>query len=308
MWRNVDILQDTVYVITGPTASGKSALAVSLAQRTDAEIISADSRQIYKGIPVLTAVPTEEERGDIRHHLLETLPLHAPFSAYAFEKEAVRITGEIIRRGKRVIICGGSMLYVKAFCEGLDEIPDIPAHIRENICRQFETEGIDSIIDTLRMEDPLSASRIDLSNPRRIIHALEVTRTAGTPYSSLLGNKKRCRGFDVVTVNLTCDRDILFNRINNRVDFMMNNGALEEARRVYPLKNHNSLHTVGFNELFAYFEGKMDYDTAVARIAKNTRVFAKKQITWIKKNPCDHSIDISSPDAEDNLYNSLINV
>lgn len=279
-----------VLVITGPTASGKSALAVSAALATGAEIFSADSRQVYRGIPIITAVPTKEEMQGVRHHFIEELPLDAPFSASAFETAALPRLRDCLRRGKPAIVCGGSMLYVQALCSGLDELPDVPADIREGLMDDLEKSGIEYLIEKLRKADAVSAARIDLRNPRRVIHALEVTMTAGVPYSSLLGRAKASRGFDTVTVAIEMPRQELYERINRRVEAMRESGALEEARRMFSVRHLNSLQSVGFNELFAYFDGRWDLDTAFEKMARNTRVFAKKQIAWLKRHPADFTV------------------
>lgn len=295
-----------IIIVTGPTACGKSALSVQLAGELDAEIISADSRQIYKGIPVLTAVPSVEERNGIVHHLLETFPLEMPYSAASFQTDGRRIIEEVRSRGKNVIVCGGSMLYIRALCYGLDALPDVHPEIRSDLKRRLEAEGLEALVSDLEEKDPDIIPKIDIRNPRRVIHALEICEVSGQPYSSLLGKSTMPYGEDeVVSMDLTAPRPILFDRINRRVDAMIENGALEEAERVFSLRHLNSLQTVGFNELFAYMEGKMDLDTAIGRIAKNTRVYAKKQITWLKKYPCDLTVDITAADPLETVMKYL---
>lgn len=273
----------TLIVITGPTASGKSALAVKIASHFNTDIISADSRQIYRHIPILTAVPPEEEKGGIKHKLIECLELDEPFSASDFEREALSAVMETLRYNNTAVLCGGSMFYIQALCNGMDILPDIPEEIRETFNMRLRTEGLDSLVNELCKIDTEAASIIDLRNPRRVIHALETSFVAGIPYSRLIGKRKVSRPFRILNIVLDMPREILFDRINRRVDKMILQGGLKEAKDVYPMRGYKSLHTVGFNELFAYFDGLTDIESAISRIKKNTRVFAKKQLTWIKK-------------------------
>ena len=278
----------TLIVITGPTASGKSALAVSLAESLQTEIISADSRQIYKGIPIATAVPTEEEKRGIRHHLLEILPLDAYYSAAKFAEEAYDLTTSLFKNKETVIICGGSMLYLDSLLYGIDELPTVPFVIRESQMKLWKTNGDLWLLDRLKELDPLFYHKVDKNNLKRVFHAVEVSITANAPYSSLLtkGNKEKIKElpFKVIKFCLTGEREILFRKINDRVLNMIKNGLEEEAQKVYPLKHLNSLNTVGLKEMFQMIEGKLGREEAIARIQKNTRVYAKKQLTWHKRD------------------------
>lgn len=273
-----------VIVITGPTASGKSALAVRLAKEYGCDVISADSRQIYRGIPIVTAQPTEEEMGGVRHHLIGHLPLDAYYSAAEFEQDALRLIERQFSTHDVAIVCGGSMLYVDALCYGIDNLPTIPDDFREELKREVELKGTDWLISTLKLLDPDYYSRVDLKNIKRIFHAVEISLYAGKPYSSLLTGKKVRRPFEIEKRIIEMPREELFSRINRRVDLMVESGLEEEARSVYHLKGLNSLNTVGIKEMFAYFDGILDLKTAIERIKKNTRVFAKKQLTWLKKS------------------------
>ena len=275
---------NTLYVITGPTASGKSALAVDLARQLDTEIISADSRQIYKGIPIVTAVPTEEERGGVRHHLMEMLPLEAYYSASSFEQDALSICRHLFSEKGCAVVCGGSMLYIDALCNGIDELPTVPDDIRQGLMAEWNERGDDWLLEELRRLDPESYAKVDRNNLKRVFHAVEITLTAGVPYSSLLTGSKVERDFRIVKVALNGERQRLFERINRRVELMMAAGLEEEARGVYPRRSLNSLNTVGLKEMFAWFDGLMTRDEAVARIQKNTRVYAKKQLTWHRRD------------------------
>ena len=274
----------TLIVITGPTASGKSALAVEVARRLGTDVISADSRQIYKGIPIVTAVPSEEERGGVRHHLLEVLPLDAYYSASEFEQDALRLLDGVFERNGTAVVCGGSMMYVDALCNGIDDLPTVPDTVRLPLMEEWKSNGDEWLLSELQRLDPEHLRRVDTKNMKRVFHAVEISMTAGRPYSELLTGEKRERAFDIVKVCLDGPREELFRRINHRVEVMMEAGLEEEARRVYPLRHLNSLNTVGLKEMFAWFEGRMTKEEAVARIQKNTRVYAKKQMTWHKRD------------------------
>ncbi len=278
--------RNRLIVITGPTASGKSALAVDIARRLDTEIISADSRQIYRGIPIATAVPTEEERGGIVHHLLEFLPLDSYYSAARFEADALAKAREIWASGHSdAVVCGGSMMYVDALCHGIDILPEVPAGLRAALQRRWQEEGDEWLRRRVAEVDPDYYARADRSNMKRLFHALEISETAGVPYSSLLTGERRGRDFTILKYCLDLPREELFGRINARTVRMADAGLLEEARRVYPLRHLNSLNTVGLKEMFRVVEGEWDMDFALARMAKNTRVYAKKQLTWYRRDP-----------------------
>jgi len=278
-----DIHEPTLIVITGPTASGKSALAVDVAERLGTEIISADSRQIYKGIPIVTAMPTDKERGRVRHHLIDMLPLEAYYSAAEFERDALRLTRELLAEKGVAVACGGSMLYVDALCHGIDELPTVPATIRDTLKKEHDTHGDEWLLNQLLELDPEYYGVVDRNNIKRVFHAVEIARSAGVTYTSLRTGQRRQREFNIKKILLEPPRDVLFNRINRRVDAMVKAGLEDEARSVYHLRQLNSLNTVGLKEMFAWFDGKMDRATAIERIKKNTRVYAKKQITWRKR-------------------------
>lgn len=276
-------MKGKVIVITGPTASGKTAMAVKLARDYGCDVISADSRQIYHGIPIVTAQPTEEERQGVTHHLIGHLPLESYYSASSFEQDALALIGRQLEENGTAIVCGGSMMYVDALCNGIDDLPTIPEDFRNELKLKVEEEGTDRLLATLKLLDPDYYSKVDLKNIKRVFHAVEISLYSGRPYSSFLTGQKRKRHFEIEKRVIEMPRDILFERINRRVDLMVAAGLEEEARSVYPLKGLNSLNTVGLKEMFAYFDGLMDKTTAIERIKKNTRVFAKKQITWLKR-------------------------
>lgn len=283
----------TLVVVTGPTGSGKTALAIELARALRCDVISADSRQIYRDIPIGTAAPGPEELEAARHHLVGFLPLDAYYSAARFEEDALRIAGEQFARGDYAVVCGGSMMYVDAVCRGIDELPTISETVRSACLEIYDREGLDGVTGRLRALDPDYLLTADLRNPRRMVHALEICLESGRPYSTLRTGTAKERPFTIRKFALVPERQEMFTRINRRVELMMEQGLLEEARRVYHLRHLNSLNTVGYKELFKYFDGEWDLPTAIARIQKNTRVFAKKQLTWLKKS-ADYTI-LTSP-------------
>ena len=277
--------QPELIVITGPTASGKSALAIDIARAVGTEVISADSRQIYKGIPVVTAMPSPEELAVVKHHLIDMLPLDAYYSAARFEEDALAIAEILIDRNGSAIVCGGSMMYVDALCNGIDMLPTVPDSIRHDLEKEFEKKGGDWLREKLRLLDPEYYGIVDLCNTKRVFHAIEIILASGKTYTELRTGKKRKRPFRIKKYMTDLPREVLFDRINRRVDIMLENGLEEEARAVYHMRHLNSLNTVGLKEMFAWFEGTMDRDTAIARIKKNTRVYAKKQMTWWARDP-----------------------
>lgn len=275
-----------VILLTGPTASGKSALAVEVASRLGCEIISADSRQVFRGMPIVTAAPTPEERSAVPHHLVEFLEPEEYYSAALFERDALQLIAGMERRGLRhCVVCGGSMMYVDALTRGLDELPTISDRIRAETLDFFHSRGIDAVREELRRLDPDYLAQADPDNHRRLVHALEIIRQSGRKVSELRTGARKQRPFEVVKYALDLPRQEIFARINARVDRMVADGLEEEARRLYPKRQLNALNTVGLKEMFALFDGVMDRPTAIARIGKNTRVYAKKQLTWLRRDP-----------------------
>lgn len=286
---------NTLVVITGPTGVGKSDTAVWLARELNAEIISADSRQLYRDIPIGTAAPTAEQMAEVKHHFVGTLSLEEYYSAAQFEDDVMQLLPQLFARSPYVVMCGGSMMYVDAVCKGIDNIPTISDEIRHEVVERFERDGAEAMREELRRLDPIYYNQVDLKNHKRVIHAVEICLQAGRPYSELRTNSVKQRPFRIVKIGLNLPREQLFDRINRRVEKMIEAGLVDEARRFYPQRHLNSLNTVGYKELFAWMDGTMDYDTAVARIQKNTRVYAKKQLTWYAKDtdmhwfaPSDH--------------------
>lgn len=275
----------TLIIVTGPTASGKTGLAIELAESLHTEIVSADSRQIFKSIPIGTAAPTPEELAHVKHHFVQTLDLNQYYSAALYEEQALKTLEEIWQHNDYAVMCGGSMMYIDAITHGIDPLPTITQEIRSHVLEIYNSQGLDRIIDLLRNLDPEILLTSDLKNHRRLIHALEITLQSGKPYSSLRSGQAKKREFRIIKVAIDYPRERLFERINARVDRMIADGLIDEARVVYPLRHLNSLNTVGYKELFNYFDGNMGLDTAIARIAKNTRVYAKKQLLWLSKDP-----------------------
>ncbi|MDE5829079.1 MAG: tRNA (adenosine(37)-N6)-dimethylallyltransferase MiaA [Duncaniella sp.] len=278
-------MDNTLVIVTGPTASGKTDLAINIAREIGSDIVSADSRQIYMGLPIGTAAPTAEQLASVKHHFIGTLPLDAYYSAAEYEADVMRLLPELWKKSDIALMCGGSMMYIDAVTRGIDELPTISTRIRDEVKSMFERGGNELLINTLRRIDPAYLERADLHNSRRLIHAIEITMEAGQPCSSLLTGKARKRDFNIVKIAIDYEREQLFDRINRRTDAMIAAGLEDEARAVYHLRHLNSLNTVGYKEMFAMMDGIMERDTAIARIAKNTRVYAKKQLLWLSKDP-----------------------
>ena len=274
----------TLIVVTGPTGSGKTDLAIKLALHYGCHILSADSRQLYRDIPIGTAAPSPEQLALVPHYFVGILSLEDYYSAAQYEEDVLQLLPRLWKENDYVVMCGGSMMYVDAVTKGIDELPTITPEIREKAMAIYREGGIEQLRSTLLELDPIYYNQVDLNNHKRLVHAIEITMQAGVPYSSLRTGESKKRPFRIVKMALDYDREVLFNRINRRVEAMMVAGLEQEARNVYHLRHLNSLNTVGYKEMFAYFEGVMDYETAVARIGKNTRVYAKKQLTWNKRD------------------------
>lgn len=293
-----------VAVITGPTASGKTSLAIEVARRLGCEIISADSRQLYRDLPIGTAAPTAEEQTAVRHHMVGTLGLEDYYSAAQFEGDALDLLPGIFdRSGGYAVVCGGSMMYVDALINGIDEMPTVSPEVRAKVMRLAEEQGSEGLLALLEIMDPAYRAMVDSANTKRVMHALEISMQAGVPYSTLRTGRRAVRDFDTVKFAIDMPREMLFDRINRRVDRMIEEGFIEEARNVYDRRELNSLNTVGYKELFAWFDGTMDRETAIARIKKNTRVYAKKQLTWLRR---DQSVVwLSAPASADDVISAL---
>ncbi|MEM7055638.1 MAG: tRNA (adenosine(37)-N6)-dimethylallyltransferase MiaA [Bacteroidota bacterium] len=271
-------------VVVGPTAVGKTSLCIQLAQHYRTEIISADARQCYQGMAIGTAQPTTQERQVVPHHLIDFLPVQASYSAGMFARDALRTLDKLFNKYHHVILTGGSGLYIKAVCEGLDSMPLVDPKIREYLNTRLQQEGLAGLFQELAGRDPAYHQIVDRHNPQRIIRALEVCIATGQPYSLLRNNSPVARLFKFVKIGLLLDRQVLYERINQRVDRMFEQGLLEEATALYPYQGHHALQTVGYQELFGYLKGHYGQEEAISLIKRNTRRYAKRQLTWFRKD------------------------
>lgn len=274
----------TLISIVGPTAIGKTALSIALAQHFNTEIISADSRQFYKELSIGTAVPSEEELKAVPHHFIQHISINDSYSVGAFEKEALAKLDMLFKVSDNTIMVGGSGLYTNAVVNGLDKFPEVDAAMREELNQRLITEGIEALQNQLLQLDKKSYNTIDINNPQRLIRALEVSIVTGKAYSTFLDKPKPKRQFRPITIGLNAERSEIYARINARVEIMIANGLVDEAKSLYQFKHLNALNTVGYKELFKYFDGYWTLDTAISEIKKNTRRFAKRQLTWYRKD------------------------
>lgn len=287
------------YLITivGPTAIGKTALAVAIAQHFDCSIISADSRQFFKEMTIGTAVPSKSELEAANHFFVQNKSIFEEYTVGDFERDAIALLDELYRRNDFAVMVGGSGLYIDAVLKGFDDFPEIDPAVRETLISNYEKNGIAWLQDELQRLDPVHYDKVARENPQRLMRALEVTIGSGLPYSSFLNLKKNTRGFTPVIIGLDADREVIYSRINQRVDIMVNEGLVAEARALYPHKKLNALQTVGYRELFAFFDGDTGLDEALEEIKKNTRRFAKRQMTWFKRTENTKWFDYTTPAA-----------
>ncbi|GGW95245.1 tRNA (adenosine(37)-N6)-dimethylallyltransferase MiaA [Salegentibacter mishustinae] len=284
--------------IVGPTAIGKTSLAIQLANKFDTEIISADSRQFYKEMSIGTAVPSTEELNAAKHHFIQHISIEDNYNVGDFESDAIKKLDELFKNNKIVIMVGGSGLYTKSVLEGLDYFPEVSLEIRQEHNLKLEKEGLDSLQQQLHKLDPDYYKIVDLENPHRVIRALEVCMSSGKPYSSYLNQPKKKRNFTAISIGLSAEREIIYDRINRRVDLMITEGLMDEAKALFTQRELNALNTVGYKELFSYLEGKDSLETAVSEIKKNTRRFAKRQLTWFRKDQEINWFDYKTPVEE----------
>ena len=274
----------TLISVVGPTAIGKTKLAIDLAQHFNTEIISADSRQFYQEMSIGTAKPTPEELAAAPHHFVNFLPITQLYSAGDFERDALAKLGELFKKNEVVIMVGGSGMYVDAVCKGFDNLPDIKPEIREQLNNQLATEGLEALTTQLAQLDPDYYNQVDLANKQRVVRALEVCLTTGKSFSSFRKQNLVQRSFDIITVGLTWEREKIYERINQRVDQMVNQGLIEEAKALFPQRALNALQTVGYREIFSAINNECTLEEAITNIKTNTRRFAKRQLTWFNKN------------------------
>lgn len=274
-----------VEIILGPTGVGKTAYAIRRALECGSPVISCDSRQIYKELCIGTAVPSPEELAAVRHYFIRTVPIAENYTAGIYEAQALELVNKLFADGhETLVMCGGSMLYVDAFCYGLDDFPEVPMQLRHHLMECLQSEGVGVLAEQLHELDPVSYDEIDLSNGQRVIRALEVSMYTGEPFSSFKTRRFKDRDFEIVKIGLERPREELYERINARVLDMMSRGLEEEARRMLPYRELPALQTVGYKELFSYFDGECDLDEAVRRIQVNTRHYAKRQLTWWRRD------------------------
>jgi tRNA dimethylallyltransferase len=271
-------------IITGPTAIGKTRVAIETANFFNTEIVSADSRQIYRELNIGTAVPSKAELNSIKHHFVHSHSIQDTYNASRFETEAMELLEDLFKKYDVVVLTGGSMLYIDAICKGIDTMPDVDPELRQNLKNSLKENGIESLRVQLKKLDPDYYRQVDLKNPARIVHALEICLMTGRPYSSFRTSPNKERPFSILKIGLDCNRAELHHRINQRVDKMVEAGLEEEAHGVYPLKHLNSLNTVGYREFFAHFNGEITKEKAIELIKRNSRRYARKQLTWFRKD------------------------
>lgn len=284
-------------VIVGPTAVGKTKTAIALAKHFDTEIISADSRQFYKEMTIGTAKPTPKERSEVKHHYVDFLPVTDNFNAGDFERAALSTLEALFEKNNRTIVTGGSGLYVNALCYGFDEIPEVPVEIRDRLNIEFKEKGLEHLQEKLKLADPAYFETVDQNNPQRLIRALEVYEYTQNPYSEFRKKELPDRNFIPIFIGLDLPREELYERINQRVDNMIDDGLIEEVKNLLPYKRENALQTVGYQELFDYLDNKITLPEAIELIKRNTRRYAKRQLTWFRRNENTrwyHPDDISS--------------
>lgn len=277
-------MRKSLIVITGPTGIGKTSVSIEVARHFQSEIVSCDSRQIYRELSIGTAVPSDEERSSVPHHFIHSHSITDNYNASRYETEALALINSLFQKHDILLLVGGSMMYVDAVCKGIDIMPDADPEIRAALKEQLEKEGLESLRRQLKSLDPEYYQTVDLKNPNRLIHALEITLQTGKPYSSFRMQTAKTRPFSIIKIGLNCEREILHHRINQRVDKMIEAGLIEEARRVYPLKELNALNTVGYRELFSSFDGDISEEKAIELIKRNSRRYARKQLTWFRND------------------------
>lgn len=287
-------------MLCGPTGVGKTELSLGLAETLGSPILNADSRQIYREIPVGTAAPTAEEQARVKHYFVGTKSLTDDYNAGMYERDALALLDRLFAERDTVVMCGGAMMYIDAVCNGLDDIPEVPREVRRQVGDAYRENGLAWLQEEVRQADPdYFSAMADPQNPQRLMHALEVSRASGRPYSSFRSGKARQRDFDILKIGLTRPREVLYDRINRRVDAMLRLGLEEEARVVYPLRHLNSLQTVGYREMFGFFDGKTTKEEAVRLIKQNSRHYAKRQMTWFRRDAGIRWIDLEATGTEE---------
>lgn len=292
----------TLFVLLGPTAVGKTELALQVAETLGSPILNCDSRQIYRGMEIGTAAPTAEQQQRVKHYFVGTHEIGSYYSAAQYEQDVLSLIEELAGSHQSLLLTGGSMMYLDAVCNGIDDIPSVDVEVRETLRKRLSGGEINEMRNELRVLDPDYYHAADTRNPKRVVHALEVCYTTGRPYSSFLTKERKQRPFSIFKIGLRRERQELFTRINKRVDAMMEEGMLDEARRLYPLRKENALNTVGYKELFRYLDGEWELPFAIEKIKRNTREYAKKQMTWFAHDP---GIQWFHPSQVDDIFQIL---
>lgn len=292
----------TLIVLIGPTGVGKTDLSIKIAEKYNSPIISADSRQLYSDLKIGTAAPTEEYLKRVKHYFVGTLKLTDYYSAAQYESEVISLLEELFKNNDTILLAGGSMMYIDAICKGIDDIPTVDNDTRQMMMEKYEKEGLERLCAELKLLDPEYYSIVDLKNPKRVIHALEICYMTGKTYTSFRTGNKKQRPFNIIKIGLCRDREELYERINKRVDIMINDGLVDEVKSVYQYKDLNSLNTVGYKEIIQYLEGNSTLDFAIEKIKQNSRIYSRKQMTWFKR---DNDIKWFHPDNENEIMNFI---
>lgn len=299
-------IEPTLIILLGPTGVGKTDLSIALAQRLACPVVSADSRQIFRELPVGTAAPTAEELGKVEHWFIGNKSVEEDYNAGQYEAEVLPMITGYLASHEALLMVGGSMMYIDAVCKGFDYLPQVPQTVRQQVRNNYEAKGLEWLQSELMRLDPDYCRQVDLQNPQRLMHAVEISLVAGKPYSAFRTGTAKKRPFRILKVGLQRDRAELYERINRRVTQMMAQGLLQEAEKVYPYRHKNSLNTVGYKELFAYIDGKCTLDEAVDKIRQNSRHYAKRQLTWFRQDTEIHWFDAGNVTVDDiiQLYES----
>lgn len=299
---NFYTMSHTLIVLIGPTGVGKTELSLSIAEHFHTSILSSDSRQLYADLKIGTAAPTPEQLARVPHHFVGTLKLTDYYSAAQYEADVMKKLEELFSLNEVVVLTGGSMMYVDAICKGIDDIPTVDKETRELMLQKYAEEGLDHLCAELKLLDPEYYQIVDLKNPKRVIHALEICYMTGKSYTSFRTQSTKKRPFRIIKIGLTRERKELYERINRRVDEMLDAGLLEEVKAVYPYKELNSLNTVGYKELFKYLGGEWTLEFAIEKIKQNSRIYSRKQMTWFKR---DNEIHWFHPDQKEEIMNYI---
>ena len=302
--RMMELSGKTLIVLVGATGTGKTDLSINLAKRYNAPIISTDSRQIYKGMPIGTAQPSQEQLDQVEHYMIANQSIHDHYTCGQYEKDALATLDILFKESPFVIAVGGSGLYIDALCKGIDFMPETDFVLRKKLMDELESDGLEPLVARLKELDPAHYEVVEKANPQRVLRALEVTISSGKPYSSFLAVSKTKRPFKIIKIGVDMERKVMYERINTRVDLMLEDGLESEARTLLPNRELNSLQTVGYRELFDYFDGNCTFEEAVSLIKRNSRRYAKRQITWFKR---DSQITWVDPIDLNNIFQSIDN-